>query len=171
MIALNIWRELEEEWKKEKKELGEWENVHFLAECLKLGFEEAFREVGHAECDTVKLLSRQHAIALSKRVTAQPRLVPVRAEASDTVYCCAMDAEGNCCSFIQSNYEGFGTGIVPRGCGFSLQNRGNNFFVPSLDGPRKHPNVLQACKRPYHTIIPGRCERRVGQVCEWEQDC
>src|SRR5438552_17260409 len=66
-----------------------------------------------------------------------------------TIYLTAADESGMMVSFIQSNYMGFGSGVVVPGYGLSLQNRGHGF---SLDP--KSPNVVAPGKRPFHTIIP-----------------
>jgi gamma-glutamyltranspeptidase/glutathione hydrolase len=81
-------------------------------------------------------------------------------QGGDTIYMSVIDRDGNIVSLIQSNYNGFGSGLVPAGTGFMLHNRGGLF---SLE--RNQPNTLEPRKRPLHTIIPAFMQkdgRRIG---------
>jgi len=128
--------------------------LHLQIESMKLALADAHRYVCDPESMTVKvealldenyLASRSRLIDLN-RAGAATFGVPAK---SDTVYLTTADASGMMVSYIQSNYSGFGSGIVIPGTGIAMQNRGSAFVLDPA-----HPNCIGPRKRPFHTIIP-----------------
>ena len=129
--------------------------VHLQVEAMKLAFGVCKRHVADPESmvrDPSALLSPSYLDSLARQVNARRACPPGgRLEREHgTVYLATADREGRMVSFIQSNYLGFGSGVVVPGTGIAIQNRALGF---SLD-PR-HPNCIAGRKRPYHTIMPG----------------
>ena len=142
------------------------ESQHLQIEAMKLAFADTYRWVADArfmtEVSAADLLSdgylaERAKLIDNKRATDFAHGTP---PSGGTIYLSAADESGMMVSLIQSNYMGFGSGIVVPGTGVSLQNRGYGF---TLDD--KHPNVVAGGKRPFHTIIPGFLTREVdGQT-------
>lgn len=129
------------------------ETMHKQIEAMKLSFvdtKEYVAEPSYMKVTAEQLLSERYA-ADRRALINDKALEPVVGDPrySSTVYFCTADAEGNMVSMIQSNYRGFGSGIVVPGTSISFNDRAENF---SFD--ENHPNALQGGKRPYHTIIP-----------------
>jgi gamma-glutamyltranspeptidase/glutathione hydrolase len=131
------------------------ESQHLQIEAMKLAFADAYRYVSDPstmEIPPSALLDRGYLRERARMID------PARAQSfgpgtppkGGTVYLCAADGDGMMVSLIQSNYMGFGSGVVVPGTGISLQNRGAGFTLV-----HDHPNEVGGGKRPYHTIIPG----------------
>ena len=148
LMALNILKE----FKFSSRDIPE--TCHRQIEAIKMAFADSLHYVtdpARMVIDYHTLLAPEYGAMRALEMTDRARIwthkTPPR---SGTVYLCCADSEGNMVSFIQSNYMGFGSGIVVDGTGISLQNRGADF---SLDPD--NVNCLMPGKRTYHTIIPG----------------
>ncbi len=134
--------------------------LHRQIEAMKIGFEDAFRIVTDPDLvpeDMASLLSENSMLERATQIDdSQARSVMFPwSQWSSTVYLAAADDQGSAVSFIQSNYEGFGSGVVVDGTGIAMQNRASGFHTDPA-----HPGGLRGGVRPFHTIIPGFVTRQ-----------
>ncbi len=135
---------------------GSAEYLHVLTEAKKLAFEDRakfFADPAFNQIPVEKLISKAYAAERRNLIDPNKAAVAYPAgeiEKGNTTYLTVADKEGNMVSFIQSIYDEFGSGMVPDGLGFVLQNRGQQFNVQDPN----HWNSLARGKRPFHTIIP-----------------
>ncbi len=127
------------------------ESFHLQIEAMKLGLADAYQHVSdpasmQVSCE--QLLDKTRATQRRALIGEQAMAVPSDLRTGGTVYLAAVDEE-LMVSFIQSNYDGFGSGVLIPGTGIALQNRGRGFTLQP-----GHPNQLAPGKRPFHTIIP-----------------
>ena len=166
LLALNTYAHLRADAVGRSAALSPARLLHAQVESMRLAFADAARFVADPAFSPAPLdellgdayaARRASEIDLDRRMPDAGAGLPRSTAGDDTVYFSVVDADGNGCSFINSNFMGFGTGIVPEGCGFSLQNRGRGFSLEA-----GHANALAPGKRPYHTIIPGLLTHRDG---------
>ncbi len=137
------------------------DKLHLMIEAMRLAFADAKQYIAdpHTNPAPVDFLLSEDYISqrrgmITEKEAMQPPSYGTPPDSSDTIYLCVVDGDGNACSFINSLYMGFGSGIVAKDYGVFLQNRGANFSLEP-----GHPNQLAGGKRPYHTIIPGMLVR------------
>ncbi len=140
--------------------------LHVMIEAKKLAYADLIRYVGDPRSGPVPVAAMLDKAHAAQRATAidlnrahchvEPSVLDgiTTASGNDTIYLTTIDRDGNMVSLIQSNYSGFGSGIVPDGAGFMLQNRGALFTLEP-----NQPNTLAPRKRPLHTIIPAFMEK------------
>ena len=134
---------------------GSAEYIHHFVEAKKIAFADRakyYSDMSFNEVPVDYLISKEYANKRLPEISKVKAALSVNAgeiENGDTIYLTTGDSEGNMVSLIQSNYRGMGSGMVPTGLGFMLQDRGELF---SLD--EGHFNVYEPEKRPFHTIIP-----------------
>ena len=156
--------------------LGEYgfhsaEALHVMIEAKKLAYADMVHYVGDSNFSEIPvgpMLSKERAAeraALIDSTRAACTVAPshlegfANSEGNDTIYLSVIDKDGNIVSLIQSNYSGFGSGLVPPGTGFMLHNRGALFTLEEGQA-----NTLEPRKRPLHTIIPAFMEKDGVQI-------
>ena len=154
MVALQILNILEN-FDVKKMGLFSSDYVHLFTEAKKLAFADRakhYADPNFSKIPIEQLVSKSYAkeraalIDLAKAAQVDESGIP---NGGDTIYLTAADQFGNMISLIQSNYRGMGSGMVPPGLGFMLQDRGELFSLEE-----DHANVIEGGKRPFHTIIP-----------------
>ena len=161
LLALGIIEQLEKDGKIPKfghRDHNSAAYLHAIIEALRIAFSDGnwfIADPNVVKVPVKEMLNPSYLAERAKlfnpdRASDPPNHGSPAQNSSDTVYFACSDSEGNAISFINSNYAGFGTCIIPKGCGFTLQNRGANLVLQ----PENHPNILAPNKRPYHTIIP-----------------
>ena len=154
MVALQILNILEN-FDVKKMGLFSSDYVHLFTEAKKLAFADRakhYADPNFSKIPIEQLVSKSYAkeraalIDLTKAAQVDESGIP---DGGDTIYLTAADQFGNMISLIQSNYRGMGSGMVPPGLGFMLQDRGELFSLEE-----GHANVIEGGKRPFHTIIP-----------------
>ena len=161
----------------EQYPLREWgfhsaKSLHVMMEAKKLAYADMLRYIGDpafGKLPVEQLLSKSHAVTRAARIDptkAACRVDPAQldgvsdAEGNETIYLSVVDRDGNIVSLIQSIYSEFGSGLVPKGMGFMLHNRGALFTMTP-----GQPNTIAPRKRPLHTIIPAFMQKggtRIG---------
>jgi len=132
---------------------GSAEHIHIVTEAKKLAFEDRskyYADMDFANVPVEKLLDKEYAKSRQQLITKRAgKYNAGEISAGETIYLTVADKDGNMVSFIQSNYRGMGSGMVPPKLGFMLQDRGELF-----DLQEGKFNTYEPKKRPFHTIIP-----------------
>lgn len=153
-IAALVMLGILEHWGIQDYPVDSADSLHLQIEAMKLAFADTHRYVSDPssmEIDYKDLLNLDYLLKRAKLIDLKKAQNPGYGapEQGGTVYLTTADINGMMVSFIQSNFKGFGSGIVVPDTGISLQDRGACFSLK-----RGHPNQVEGGKRPFHTIIP-----------------
>ena len=139
----------------QKMRFGSAEYIHHFVEAKKIAYADRakyYADPHFNKIPTKHLISKDYAKKRRKEIDtlkSSKSVSPGKLENGDTIYLTTSDQDGNMVSLIQSNYRGMGSGMVPPGLGFMLQDRGELFSLEE-----GHFNIYEPKKRPFHTIIP-----------------